>query len=158
MLLSSSFISAGRSAELGRQAAVDMVTKQQDAAGLFLLGDSSIGLALSAYTALYRPLPIRFVQRDFGYILLMVAVPVAMALLATLLLILGLLWSGTRSTRGGPWLPLILGVTHLPMLLALRPVGTLLATPDEGLLFMVTWAAWPVLIARWPLASIRPAS
>jgi hypothetical protein len=133
-----------------------MATKQQNAAGLFLLGDSSVGLALSTYSALCRPLPSRFVQRDFGYILLMVAIPVAMALLATLLLILGLLWAGTRSTRCGPWLPLILGVAHLPILFVVQSTATLLAISDEGLLLMVAWAAWPVLIARWPLASAPP--
>jgi hypothetical protein len=135
------------------KAAVIMATKQENAAALFLLGDSIVGVALCAYGALCRPLPSRFVKRDFGYFLLMAAIPVGLALLATLLLILGLLWAGARSVRGGPWLPLILGVAHLPMLFVLRPLGTLMTPPNENLLFLVAWAAWPVLIARWPLTS-----
>lgn len=132
-----------------------MATKHEDAAKLFLLGDSVVGLALATYSAFWRPLPPRFVQRDFGYLLLMAAIPLGMALLATSFLIAGMLWAGSRAIRGGPWLPLLLGAAHLPMLTVLRPLATLLATPDVGILYMVVWAAWPVLIARWPLASAR---
>ena len=133
-----------------------MATKQEDALGRFWLGDSIVGVALFTYPAFCRPLPSRFVQRDFGYFLLMVAIPVGMALLATLLLILGLLWGGERSIRGGPWLPLILGAAHLPMLFVLHPLGTLMSPPEQGLLFMFAWAAWPVLIARRPLTAAPP--